>query len=116
MQAVALALGVGGAEVVEAAGRDEPPAERAQPPEAASLVERGRPERGVEPREGPARVLGRPEVEPAVHENLEAEAGARVDLGRAQSPHAPVRELHEADARHLGHPSDEPAQLVLLPY
>ena len=112
VEAVALALGVGRAEVVEAAGRDEPAAERPEPADAAGLVERGRAERGVKPREGPPGVLGRAEVEPAVQEHLEAEAGARVDLGRAHAAHAPVRELHEADAGDLRHPPDEPAQLL----
>ena len=111
VQAVALALGIGRPEVVEAAGRDEPAAEGAQPTEAAGLVERGRTERGVRPREGPAGVLGRPEVEPPIEEHLETEARAGEHLGRPHPTHTAVGEVHEPDAGQLGHPSDQPAQL-----
>ncbi len=114
VEAVAVALGVRRAHVVETTGGDEPSAEGAEPPEAKGLVERGRAERGVKPRERPAGMLGRAEVEPAVEEHLETEAGARVDVRRADAPHPPIRELHETNAGDLRHPPDQPAQRPFL--
>ncbi len=107
VERVALAFRVGRPEVVEAAGGDETAAEGAQPAEAGALVERRRPEGGVHEGERAAGVLRGADVEPAVDEHLEAEAGAGVDVGRAHPAHAAVGELHEPDAGHLGGASHE---------
>jgi hypothetical protein len=113
VEAVPLAFRVGRPEVVEAARRDQAAAERPQPPEARPLLERGCGEGGVEEGEGAARVLGGAHVEPAVDEHLEAEAGARVDVGGAHPAHPAVREVDEPDPRDLGEASDELPELLL---
>ncbi len=64
---------------------------------------------GCSPGERAPGVLGGADVEPAVDEHLEAEAGAGVDVGRAQPAHAAVGELDEPDARELGDAADERA-------
>ena len=100
--------------VVDPAGRQEPAAPGAEEAEALRLTE-------PRPREADARapgkrataVLAAPEIEGAVDEHVESEAGAGAELEHAHAPLGTVPERDEADARDLVEPPDPLEQLGL---
>src|SRR5262249_16952421 len=93
--------------VVEAAGREEAAAEVAEEAEPVLLVEPGLRETNRRlPAECAPGVLAAPDVEGAIDDDVELEAGAGPELEQPDAAFGAVPERHEPDAGSLVEPSD----------